>query len=148
MGEISTWLLPFVLGGLVWLWWQRAYDRWLRKRRSRVAARGEKRAEALLKTKGYVVLDRQVRTRCSLCVDREAIEFDLVADLLVQSDGKVFVAEVKTGAGRTIRHSGTRRQLLEYALSFDVDGVLLVDPTRSTVQRIEFHFQASRILAA
>ena len=36
------------------------------------------------------------------------------------------------------RHTATRRQLLEYALAYDVDGVLLVDMTAGRLHQVEF----------
>ena len=37
-----------------------------------------------------------------------------------------------------ITHRATRRQLLEYAAVFDVDGVLLVDAEGGRIHRVEF----------
>ena len=53
--------------------------------------------------------------------------------------GEIFVAEVKTGdEAPRMSTAATRRQLLEYHVAFDVDGVLLVCPELGTIQRIEF----------
>jgi hypothetical protein len=49
------------------------------------------------------------------------------------------VAEVKTGeVAPRLSTAATRRQLLEYRVAFDVDGVLLVCPERGTIQRVDF----------
>ena len=36
------------------------------------------------------------------------------------------------------RHAATRRQLMEYAIAYDVDGVLLVDMESEKVRRVAF----------
>jgi hypothetical protein len=49
------------------------------------------------------------------------------------------VVEVKTGAlAPKIETSATRRQMLEYRVAFDVDGVLLVDAESGTVHEVTF----------
>lgn len=138
----------FTLGVIFWFWCQRKLDQWQRRRRATLASNGENKAEAILRAAGYRIDARQVRTTCSLEVDDEPVTFELIADLWVEKDGQQLIAEVKSGAGRFIQHAGTRRQLLEYALAFDVDGVLLVDAVRGTVHRIDFGLTQQRIVAA
>ena len=61
------------------------------------------------------------------------------ADYLVARNVERYVAEVKTGRlAPRIDTATTRRQLLEYRLAFDVDGVLLVDAESAKVHRIVF----------
>ena len=61
------------------------------------------------------------------------------ADYLVEADGEVLVAEVKTGdVAPRIETAATRRQLLEYHVAFEVDGVLLVCPERGVIHRVDF----------
>ena len=49
------------------------------------------------------------------------------------------MAEVKTGRlAPRLETSATRRQLLEYRVAFDVDGVLLVDVDAGRVHSLEF----------
>jgi hypothetical protein len=36
------------------------------------------------------------------------------------------------------RHGATRRQLLEYRLAFDVDGILLVEPEHALIREVRF----------
>jgi hypothetical protein len=71
--------------------------------------------------------------------DGEPHVVELRADYLVERRGARYVAEVKTGeAAVLIGNSATRRQLLEYQLAFDVDGVLLVCPELGTIHHVEF----------
>lgn len=56
-----------------------------------------------------------------------------------------FIAEVKTGRiAPSLAYGATRRQLLEYAAAFDVDGVLLVDADRGTITHVEVDVFAAR----
>ncbi len=112
---------------LRWLW-RRAAARFTAWNRMRRSLRGERKAEKLLKRHGFSILDRQVPCTYAVLVDDEPVNIELRADLLVQNDEGIFVAEVKTGrSAPRIRNAATRRQLLEYAVAYDAIGVLLVD---------------------
>lgn len=109
------------------------------KKRASRALRGEKNAETLLAAKGYRVIDRQVTRIFNVRVDELTHAIELRADLLVNRGEKTFVAEVKTGEqAPSIETANTRRQLLEYRVAFDVDGVLLVDVENDSVQDVVF----------
>lgn len=103
------------------------------------AADGEERAEVLLVARGYAVLGRQVSTSYDVVVDGAAVPIPLRADYLVGHGALMFVAEVKTGAkAPRVETPSTRRQLLEYRIAFDVDGVLLVDVDAGRIQSVTF----------
>jgi hypothetical protein len=113
------------------------------RRRFRRARRAESDAERLLRRAGYEVLDRQVETSWTIEVDGAPREALMRADLLVGRRRRRFIAEVKSGDQVTrADHPQTRRQLLEYQLAYDVDGVLLVDMEEGRV--IEVAFPARR----
>lgn len=117
--------------------------RWLPRRRIEAAraagADGEARAEPLLRELGYAIVARQAPTTYELSVDGEPCAVALRADFLVERDGRRFVAEVKTGrAAPRVETPATRRQLLEYRVAFDVDGVLLVDVDAGRVHALGF----------
>jgi hypothetical protein len=106
----------------------RRLDRRRRRRRARRAFAGESASEVLLAEAGFEVLERQVGGTLTLWVDGEAEAFALRADYLVRRDGDHYIAEVKTGErGTRLGHAATRRQLIEYMLAYEVEGVLLVD---------------------
>ena len=131
-------LAAFALVQTTRLWWRTASKRWSFARRRERGREGEIEAEALLERAGYQILGRQVRRVARYRVDGELHEATVVADLRVIRRGKVYVAEVKTGAkAPDPMHRGTRRQLLEYAHAFDVEGLLLVDADRRTIKRFE-----------
>lgn len=145
-GDAVAWgLVALLLAAvLALLWaWRRAAGRVGREnaRRGAVARRGERDAERLLRARGYRVVGRQETRRFALEVDGEPVEATCRADLLVEADdGTRWVAEVKTGDAARATRPQTRRQLLEYALVFDVDGVLLVDAAAGEVHEVRFPF--------
>src|SRR5262249_21331889 len=99
----------------------------------------EVRAEALLERLGYSILGRQVSITYGLGLDGAHVPVELRADFVVAAAGRRYVAEVKTGRlAPRIDTPATRRQLLEYRLAFDVDGVLLVDAESGRVHTVEF----------
>lgn len=109
------------------------------RRRAIRAGAGEDDAAGMLRAAGFRIVARQARTWWAPLVDGEPVETELRADYLVEADGELFVAEVKTGEeAPRIETAATRRQLLEYHVAFAADGVLLVCPELGTIQRIEF----------
>jgi hypothetical protein len=118
--------------------WTRASRRWVLANRFARASAGEARGERLLVAAGYEVLARQVAGAWTLRADGEPVEVAVRADLLVAKDGRRYVAEVKTGAkAPRVDHIATRRQLLEYKIAFDVDGVVLVDAESDRVVHVD-----------
>jgi len=107
-------------------------------RRARRAGAGERRARRLLVARGYRVLEEQAFRRWTIRVDGEPLDVELRADFVVMRGDRRFVADAKTGAVATVRDRATRRQLLEYRVAFDVDGVLLVDADRGVVRELVF----------
>ncbi|MDB4930242.1 MAG: hypothetical protein JWM10_2726, partial [Myxococcaceae bacterium] len=98
---------------------------------------------------GYAVTARQAPASYDLAVDGERWAVSLRADLLVERDGRRYVAEVKTGRqAPRLETPATRRQLLEYGMAFDVDGVLLVDVDAGRVRAVEFPAAPQREPAA
>lgn len=139
-----SWTLLAVLAALLvavvvaW-WWERSRSARSSRRRNRVAQRAEREAERLLRSHGYEVVERQARVSWSLGVEGEMLPVSSRVDLLVERDGRLFLADVKSGdAATTPTAPATRRQLLEYQLAFAVDGVLLVDMAGGRVLRIDF----------
>ncbi len=120
-------------------WWASTRGRRGVHRRQGVARAGESAAERLLERYGYTIEDRQVSQAWTLWVDGEPLAVTARADLLVRKHGRTYVAEVKTGTrAPDPKHPPTRRQLLEYSVVFDVDGVLLVDMEHEHVMLVEF----------
>ena len=134
-------LLIAALAGIAALMWWRASKRagWASQARNQRAQEGEQAAEELLESLGYEVLERQLAGEWEMEVDGEPVRAGVRADLLVQRDGLVFVAEVKTGTlAPNLSHAPTRRQLLEYWFVFGPDGLLLVDMESMVVREVRF----------
>lgn len=120
--------------------------RWIRRarhrrhvKRARNAVYAEKGARRVLERAGYDVEESQARTEWTVLCDGKLRSFDLRADYIVAKGRRRWVAEVKSGDLVTrLQHGGTRRQLLEYQLAYDVDGVLLVDMNSRRVHEVSF----------
>ena len=109
------------------------------RRRQRTASRGETDADALLEEHGYTIVDQQVIVEFPMEVDGEVHWVQNRCDRVVQRDGLYFVAEVKTGTqAPNPLHPATRRQLLEYLLTHEADGVLLVDMDARRIHVVRF----------
>lgn len=145
--RLAWWLLAGVTG--LFLGWRLLVHarRWLRARRRQRrldrAVAGEDRAVALLAARGWEVLDSQLQREWTLLMDGEPVAITVRADHIVRKGARRMVAEVKTGAeAPSLHYAATRRQLLEYRVAFDVDGVLLVDAERDTVHHVDFGLSA------
>ena len=120
-------------------WWRRRAASRVAVRRAARALAGELDAGALLAAAGYQVLDTQCRVEWTIACDGEPVVIELRCDALVAKDGRRLVAEVKTGSrAPSLATAATRRQLLEYAVAYDADGVLLVDPEAGRIHEVEF----------
>jgi hypothetical protein len=74
-----------------------------------------------------------------IIVDGEQFWIPLRADFLVARGERTYIAEVKSGRfAPRLQTAATRRQLLEYLVAYDVDGVLLVDPEKQRIQEVVF----------
>ncbi len=136
----SRWLtlaLGLLAGALLGVWLSRLRRR-RRLRRARLRGRaGELQARELLQAAGYTVTAEQPTLRCALYVDGAPRPYELRGDFLVRRGGRTLLAEVKTGRQAPDPcHPATRRQLLEYASSYGVDGVLLVDMERREIHDV------------
>jgi hypothetical protein len=128
-----------VAGAVVALRWARWRTSARSSKRARRGFAGQAAAARLLTKAGYVVLDANPRVDWTMLRDGVPHTVELRADYLVQRRGRCYLAEVKTGdAAELVNHMATRRQLLEYQLAFDVEGVLLVCPEPRTIHQIEF----------
>lgn len=131
-----------LIATLFWVQLRSAWRRRRRRARARAAARRGRTAELdapeALKRRGYRVLQRHPEGTLDWHLDGELRTAEVAADLLVSRDGCTYVVEVKTGRGTRPTKRETRRQLLEYALAYDVDGVLLFDADADRLHHIEF----------
>lgn len=139
MNQTDLFILGMIFGVL--LFWQ-GY-RWWRsfrlKKKVKRAKKGEKQALDLLESEGYEILELQKRAPICAKVDGVACKTYIAADVLVRKDGRVYVAEIKTGSEATkVSHAPTRRQLLEYFFIFKPYGILLVNMEQKKICKVEF----------
>ena len=132
--------LTFATISLIWLgwkirlWWKNFLFMLVRKR----GTKGERKAIKLLQKNGYEILDAQVRLTGHFFVDDELTEFDLRPDFLVERNGYRYIAEIKTGDASNPKNRNTRRQLHEYSYYSGMGSILLVDPTKNSIQSVSF----------
>jgi len=132
-----------LLGALMALvttrWLRQWRGSWRARRRAGRAVAGEDDAAEMLREAGYRIVARQARTWWAPLVDGEPYETEVRADYLVEAGGELLVAEVKTGdEAPQLSTAATRRQLLEYHVAFEADGVLLVCPELGAIHRVDF----------
>jgi hypothetical protein len=144
----TPWLAAIALGLLaacllarsLWLSWQRR-----RRLRGQVldAQASERAAVRLVEKSGYRVESTQVSRQWTLWANGEPLHVRLRADMILRKGKQRFVADVKLGQQASqLRTIATRRQLLEYRMAYDVDGVLLIDMAREAIVRVEFALPA------
>lgn len=132
-------LAALLIAQLLWSWLRRALRRARIRARVRRAGEGEKLAARWLTDLGYEILGAQVAIDHAVAVDDELMTVELRADFLVEQGGRRFVVEVKTGQlAPRLSTAATRRQLLEYRVAFDVDGVLLLDAEAGRLSTVTF----------
>jgi hypothetical protein len=112
--------------------------RWRGLRRSLRGRRLEGEASRALERAGFRLVRHRPVAEYDLQIDGEPRAMRLEGDYLVARGGRRFLVEVKSGQGADPARRSTRRQLLEYAMGFDVDGVLLFDAERGRLHRVEF----------
>lgn len=112
---------------------------WRLKRVRRRAERAERAAERVLERAGYRIEAVQPALQWVVYCDGDPNPVDLRADLVVSRKGRRYVAEVKTGVvAPSLETAATRRQLLEYSVAYDADGVLLVDMEAERIHEVAF----------
>ncbi len=145
--DVSTtpWLEPLLVGLVVlstiglWIAGERWVQRHKRRRQWSRAQAAEAAAPRLLQRLGYDVLGAQVEGSYTMLVDGQPTSVPLRADYLVARDGLHYIAEVKSGKhAPKLGNAATRRQLLEYLMAFDVQGVLLVDGETEHIHEVVF----------
>lgn len=132
-------LAVLLLAALAGWWWAATRGARASRARQRRARRAETDAERFLESRGYAVVERQVTRSWRMEIDGELREVSSRADLLLERDHRLYVADVKSGeiAPRPDQPA-TRRQLLEYLLAFRADGALVVDMRRRRVHAVAF----------
>ena len=123
------------------LWYNNFSKKKQQKRRFKRGLKLEQKAARFLISKGFKIIGEQVAYEHAYYVDHEEVISTINIDYLVEKGEKLFVVEVKSGKSAiSIKNRSTRRQLLEYAVAIDCDGVYLLDMENRNLQLIEFQF--------
>ncbi|ADL08060.1 PD-(D/E)XK nuclease family protein [Thermosediminibacter oceani] len=131
--------LLIILGAILGiLGWKYFLDLKLRKRmeKARISERG---AVSLLKKHGFDIVDVQKEASYEVFVNGKPHKVTVRADVIVKKDGKIYVAEIKSGkTSPSLNTSATRRQLLEYYLVYKPAGLILVDMEQRKIKTVEY----------
>lgn len=114
------------------------WQRWIRKRRLIGAKRSEEKAAILLEQKGFHIIRCQPTAASLAYVNGKLHTTTIRADFLARKGWRTFVVEVKSGRTASRLSARTRRQLLEYQLAFQPDGILLVDMSSKNFREVSF----------
>lgn len=131
-------VLGIIIGAAGLYWVYHRWQRWLLRRRFLGAKRSEEKAADFLEQQGFTVIDRQPTATSLAYVNGKACTTTIRADLLARKGWRTYVVEVKTGRTAPKLRANTRRQLLEYQLAFQPDGILLVDMSNKKYREISF----------
>ena len=104
----------------------------------------ENAAVKFLRSHGYKILASQLREEVVVYVDGEAEKSVVRADYLVRRGWKLYVVEVKSGQQGNAKLPAIRRQLLEYYMVYQPDGILLLDMEHKNLQEIRFAYADGR----
>ena len=134
-------VLVLVSAGFLWFA-HRAFKHWLMRRRILAKAKHGRRVEdqagVYLAKHGYQVIEQHPKMPYSWRLDGEEMTVNAAPDWHVYKDGKTYLVEVKTGGQANPRSAKVRRQLLEYYLYGDADGVIYLDGDRGQILTVTF----------
>lgn len=137
--EIIFILLALLLGAWLYSRFQDMMTVWRMRKISRQGKKGELKAWKALEKLGYKVLQEQARMESTMLVNGKKMPYNIIGDFLVEKGGKKSIVEVKTGSrAPDPTNSATRRQLLEYAVSYPIDSIMLFDAQVGELKKIEF----------
>ena len=139
----GLWLLVLVgmlAGGIGYRFLSTVYRNWRMNRRFKRGEVAEKKAVKFLHRQGYRILAAQLEETITVYVDGVPQKSKVRADFFVRKGRKTYIVEVKSGQQGTVRLPYVRRQLLEYKLVYQPDGVLLLDMEHHTLQEIQFAY--------
>ena len=143
--QFREWLLllfcSMLIGGFCYYFFSERYHSRKAKKRVRHGLAMEKSAVGFLKRHGYRIVASQLEEEITVFVDGEALTSKVRADFLVKKGFKTYIVEVKSGEQGTVRRPNVRRQLLEYKLVFEPDGILLLDMEERNLQEICFSYK-------
>jgi Holliday junction resolvase-like predicted endonuclease len=133
-------------GGIICLILYIKITNWLRtkklKQRFSKSRQAEKEAEKILRKKGYTIIDAQKSKPLHISIGDKIHRYLVRIDYLVRKRGKVYVVEVKNGEKVPyITNRETRRQMLEYYLAYQPNGIILLNMKNKSISEVKFQFE-------
>ena len=111
------------------------------KGRLRRGSKAEKWAVQALEQDGFEILAEQAVAPVRFAIDGEWQEREVRMDILAKKEGELFGVEVKSGNQALDPGMATiRRQMLEYTLAFELNGILWADYEQKSFHYIEFEW--------
>ena len=98
----------------------------------------EDRAGKMLAAHGYRSITQHPEIKYVWTIDGHQKNVTVTPDWLVRKDGLTYLVEVKTGEQANPNQAKTRRQLLEYYLFGNADGVVYFDADRDVAKEVRF----------
>lgn len=133
-------IICMVAGGVLYRCLWGLCRKWKVNRRFRRGLQAEKNAIRFLRHRGYQILAAQLQETIVVYVDGQPEKITVRADFWCCRGWKTYIVEVKSGQQGSIRLPNVRRQLLEYKLVYQPDGILLLDMEHHTLQEIRFSY--------
>lgn len=135
----SSGITGAVIGFILFFFLSKAMFSLKMSRRVELSQISQEEAEALLKKKGFRIIDKQKRADIVTYVDGKPNLGYVQADFIVEKNGKKYVAEVKAGEMVSDpNETSTRRQMLEYKFAYKPFGLLLVNMLDRTIHSVDF----------
>lgn len=138
MKATDVFIWGIVIGIVLMMFISRKYKRFKTQKMLQRAKSAEKKAVILLQKWGYTVLDVQLKEKVTITIDGKPHDSTVRADLLVRKGFKRYIVEVKTGGQTSATLPNVRRQLLEYNLIYQPDGMFLLDMEKEVLKEIKF----------
>ncbi len=117
---------------------------WQRRQINAKADRGrqmEDQAGDMLASLGYRPISQHPEISYNWIVNGQERAVTVTPDWVVKRDGKTYFVEVKTGNQANPNQAKTRRQLMEYFIFGDADGVIYFDADKEVAKLVSFPVQ-------
>ncbi len=116
-----------------------------RKKRFERGLKLETEAEYFLKEKGFNIIGNQEINYHNYLVNGQNRRNKLIVDYVAEKAGKKYIVEVKSGKEAiSLNNKNSRRQLIEYDLVIENDGLILLDMENKDLQFVQFQSKEER----
>ncbi|MFA4967675.1 MAG: hypothetical protein WC624_05600 [Candidatus Margulisiibacteriota bacterium] len=131
-------LLGMVIGVILFYLISRKYDNVSLRQELPSSAYSETEVEKILQNNGYKIIAKQDKATIITYIDGKAHLGFVVADYIVEKNGKRYAVEIKSGEGGDATDPQVRRKLLEYEYAHRPDGLLILTTNTSEIHQVSF----------